>query len=106
MVLLLYYVWPFSRPAVLIPLIWWAIYLVNRWKVAWPVMGLIDAAAERAGFYPVPGAPTKKPAAAPAPAPKPATVAIARAISPSPCTQGEGWSGGSSEEPIALEIQK
>jgi O-antigen biosynthesis protein len=70
-VLLLCYVWPFSRPAVLIPLIWWTIYLLNRWKVARPVMGLIDAAAERAGFYPVPRTPPKKQAAAPAPQPAP-----------------------------------
>ena len=46
--------WPFSRPAVLIPLAWWAMYLVNRWRVGRPVLGLIDAAAEKAGFYPVP----------------------------------------------------
>src|SRR5262249_2534441 len=31
--LLLMHVWPFSRPAVLIPLVWWAMYLVNRRRV-------------------------------------------------------------------------
>jgi O-antigen biosynthesis protein len=50
---MLYHLWPFSRPAVLIPLIWWAIYLVNRWRVARPVLGLVDAVAERTGFWPV-----------------------------------------------------
>jgi len=51
--LLLLHLWPFSRPAVLIPVAWWAMYLVNRRKVSAPVLGLIDAAAERAGYYPV-----------------------------------------------------
>lgn len=51
--LLLMHVWPFSRPAVLIPLAWWAMYLVNRWKVSGPVLGLIDAVAEKTGFYPI-----------------------------------------------------
>jgi glycosyltransferase involved in cell wall biosynthesis len=61
---LLYHLWPFSRPAVLIPLIWWAIYLVNRWRVARPVLGLVDAAAEHAGFYPIPTHPVEKPVVA------------------------------------------
>ena len=51
--LLLLHLWPFSRPAVLIPVGWWAMYLVNRRRVSAPVLGLIDAAAEKAGFYPV-----------------------------------------------------
>jgi O-antigen biosynthesis protein len=46
--------WPFSRTAVLIPLAWPAMYAVNRWRVSRPVLGLIDEAAETAGFYPVP----------------------------------------------------
>jgi O-antigen biosynthesis protein len=50
---LLYWLWPFSRPAVLIPLVWWTIYMVCRWHVNGPVLGLVDAAARRAGFYPV-----------------------------------------------------
>jgi glycosyltransferase involved in cell wall biosynthesis len=45
--------WPFSRPAVLIPLIWWAMFVFNRWRVGRPVLGLIDHAAVRAGFYPI-----------------------------------------------------
>jgi glycosyltransferase involved in cell wall biosynthesis len=52
--LLLVHLWPFSRPAVLIPVGWWSMYLVNRRKVSAPVLGLIDAAAEKAGYYPVP----------------------------------------------------
>jgi glycosyltransferase involved in cell wall biosynthesis len=64
---LLYHIWPFSRPAVLIPLIWWMIYLVNRWRVTSPVLGLVDAAAEKAGFYPVPPKQAKKPDAATTP---------------------------------------
>ncbi len=55
--------WPLSRPAVLIPLIWWAMYLVNRWRMAAPVMGLIDAAAEKAGFWPIDAIPGKTAAA-------------------------------------------
>jgi GT2 family glycosyltransferase len=51
--LLLLHLWPFSRPAVLIPLAWWTMYLVNRRRVSPPVLGLIDAAAEKAGYYPV-----------------------------------------------------
>jgi hypothetical protein len=51
--LLLMHLWPFSRPAVLIPLAWWTMYAVNRWKVSSPVLGLIDAAAEDAHFYPI-----------------------------------------------------
>ncbi len=56
--------WPFSRPAVLIPVAWWAMYLVNRRRVTAPVLGLIDHAAERAGFYPVVAESAKKSAAA------------------------------------------
>jgi hypothetical protein len=51
--LLFIYVWPFSRPALLIPMVWWTMYLVNKWLVAAPVLSLIDEAAEAAGFYPV-----------------------------------------------------
>ena len=61
---LLYHLWPFSRPAVLIPLIWWAIYLVNRFRAAGPVLHLIDTAARRAGFDAVPATPAAAPAAA------------------------------------------
>jgi glycosyltransferase involved in cell wall biosynthesis len=51
--LLLLHVWPFSRIAVLIPLAWWAMFLINRRRVAEPVVGLIDEMAERAGYVPV-----------------------------------------------------
>jgi O-antigen biosynthesis protein len=51
--LLLIDLWPFSRPAMLLPLTGWAMYLVNKWRVSAPVLGLIDHAAETAGFYPV-----------------------------------------------------
>jgi glycosyltransferase involved in cell wall biosynthesis len=66
-----YDLWPFSRPAVLIPLTWWAMYLVNRNRVSVPVLGLVDAAAEKAGFYPVPAKPAEqaKPAAEMQPVP-------------------------------------
>jgi glycosyltransferase involved in cell wall biosynthesis len=53
MALLFMYVWPFSRPALLIPMVWWTMYLVNKWLVAAPVLSLIDEAAEAAEFYPV-----------------------------------------------------
>jgi O-antigen biosynthesis protein len=65
--LLLLHLWPFSRPAVLIPLAWWAMYLVNQRRVTLPVLGLIDHAAEQAGFMPLPSEPAPaqpKPAAA------------------------------------------
>ena len=91
--------WPFSRTAVLIPLAWWCMYAVNRWRVSMPVLGLIDEAAEHAGFYPVPArkpAPKEKPDAGPPPAPRtpqrqreelkpltsPASAVAARAIAP------------------------
>jgi hypothetical protein len=45
--------WPFSRPAFLIPIAWWSMFLVNRWHVATPVLGLIDAVAEKSGYWPV-----------------------------------------------------
>lgn len=51
--LLLMYMWPFSRTAVMIPLAWWSMYLVNKLRVSRPVFGLIDEVAEKAGFYPV-----------------------------------------------------
>lgn len=51
--LLLMYVWPFSRPAVLIPLTFWAMYLMNKWRVTQPILGLIDDAADNAGYIPV-----------------------------------------------------
>jgi GT2 family glycosyltransferase len=50
---LLFYMWPFSRTAVLIPVTWWAMYVANRWRVSRPIFGLIDEVAEKAGFYPV-----------------------------------------------------
>lgn len=53
--LLLMHLWPFSRTAVLIPLAWWTMYSVNRWRVGRPVFALIDEAAENAGFVPLPG---------------------------------------------------
>jgi O-antigen biosynthesis protein len=49
--LLLVDLWPFSRLAVLLPLTGWAMYLVNKWRVSAPVLGLIDQAAEAGGFY-------------------------------------------------------
>jgi GT2 family glycosyltransferase len=67
--MLLLYLWPFSRTAVLIPLTWWAMYLVNKWRVSRPIFGLIDEVAERTGFYPV--FPKGTPAPEPAKAPKP-----------------------------------
>ncbi len=51
--LLLLHLWPFSRPAVLLPLVGWTMYLVDRWKVTAPVLGLIHEAAIKAGFTPV-----------------------------------------------------
>lgn len=62
-ILLMARIWPFSRPAPLIPMAWWAMYLINKQKVTRPVLGLIDHAAEMAGFMPLPDnkSPLKKP---------------------------------------------
>jgi len=68
--LLLLYMWPFSRTAVLIPLTWWSMYLFNKWRVSRPIFGLIDEVAEKAGFYPVFPKGEEKPTPAAAPAPK------------------------------------
>jgi hypothetical protein len=70
--LLLWHLWPFSRPAVLIPMVGWTMYVTNRWRVASPVLGLIDVAAENAGFYPVPSTPlaASRPTHSAAPAPQ------------------------------------
>jgi glycosyltransferase involved in cell wall biosynthesis/exo-beta-1,3-glucanase (GH17 family) len=65
--LLFLYVWPFSRPALLIPMFLWTMYLVNKSLVSGPVLNLIDEVAERVGFYPVHEKPA--PPAQPAPAP-------------------------------------
>jgi hypothetical protein len=70
--LLLLHLWPFSRPAALIPMAWWAMFLVNRHRVTAPVLGLIDAAAEKAGFVPVPAVPPAATAPRPQTAPAPA----------------------------------
>jgi O-antigen biosynthesis protein len=54
------HLWPFARPAVLIPIVWWTMYVVNKVRVGVPVLGMVDAAAEKAGFFPVqPTAPSK-----------------------------------------------
>ena len=50
-----------ALPAVLIPLIWWSNYLVSRRMVTGPILGLINAAAEEAGYYPVPSRPQPVP---------------------------------------------
>jgi glycosyltransferase involved in cell wall biosynthesis len=50
---LLFYLWPFSRPALLIPLAWWTMFVVNRYHVLNPVLGLIDHVAHEAEYYPV-----------------------------------------------------
>jgi glycosyltransferase involved in cell wall biosynthesis len=47
------YLWPFSRTAALIPLGWWTMYLIDRWHVSVPVIGMIDEVAERTGYWPV-----------------------------------------------------
>jgi hypothetical protein len=59
--LLLMHLWPFSRTAVLVPLAWWSMYAVNKWRVSRPVLGLIDEAAEKAGFVPLAGMVTAPP---------------------------------------------
>jgi len=48
------HLWPFSRPAVLIPMAVWTVFLVSRWRVTGPILGLIDEVAEKSGYFPVP----------------------------------------------------
>ncbi|MBC7782539.1 MAG: hypothetical protein H7144_01765, partial [Burkholderiales bacterium] len=52
--LLLWHMWPFSRPSALIPVVMAAMFLVNRARVTRPVLGLIDHCARELGFVPVP----------------------------------------------------
>ncbi|HZL38478.1 MAG TPA: glycosyltransferase [Tepidisphaeraceae bacterium] len=53
--------YPLSRIAVLLPLTVWAMYVINRWRVSNPVLGMIDEVAEKTGFYPVfPSKPARK----------------------------------------------
>ena len=47
------YLWPFNRTAPLIPIAWWTMYLLNRWRVSVPVLGMIDEVAERNTYWPV-----------------------------------------------------
>ena len=59
--LLLLKLWPYSRTAVLMPLAWWAMFVVDRWHVTGPVLGMIDSVAEKLNFYPVHAEPVTKP---------------------------------------------
>ncbi len=52
--LLLWHLWPFSRPSALIPVVMLAMYYVNRARVLRPVLQLIDDAADKLGFVAVP----------------------------------------------------
>jgi hypothetical protein len=61
--LLLLKMWPFSRTAVLIPLAWWSMYVVNRWRVTGPVLGLIDSVATKLNYWAVPAQPVVEVAA-------------------------------------------
>ncbi len=92
--LLFMHLWPFSRPALLIPLAWWAMYLVNRWRVVNPVLGLIDHVAEKAGYYPVPARP---PAQAVQPAAKPVVAAAPAAPAVQALPQPLATPGGGDE---------
>jgi glycosyltransferase involved in cell wall biosynthesis len=91
--LLLLDLWPFSRAGVLIPLAVWAMYLVNRWLVSMPALGLIDEVAERSGFYPVPG---KK-------APKARRKSQGQATVPQPVRKGDEAKDREPMEGIDLE---
>ncbi len=52
--LLLWHLWPYSRPSALIPVVMAALYLVNRVRVVKPVLQLIDDSADKLGFVAVP----------------------------------------------------
>jgi hypothetical protein len=60
--LLLLKMWPLSRTAVLIPLAWWSMYVVDRWRVTGPVLGMIDSIASNLNYWPVPSQPVPEPA--------------------------------------------
>jgi glycosyltransferase involved in cell wall biosynthesis len=75
------YLWPFNRLALLIPLTWWAMYCVNRWRVTTPVLGLIDFMAEKAGYWPVKPGDAGEGKTEPLPAPLPQPLSAEDAIS-------------------------
>jgi hypothetical protein len=52
-IMLLALVWPFSRVAILLPLAWSCVYLISKWRIRGPILGLIDTAALKTGFYQV-----------------------------------------------------
>jgi hypothetical protein len=35
--------------------VWWTVFEINRARVSQPVLGLIDLAAEKVGFWPILG---------------------------------------------------
>lgn len=51
--LLLTVLGPVAWPGGLIPLTWGAVYWVDRWRVRRPVLGLVEASAGQAGYWPV-----------------------------------------------------
>ena len=53
-ILLLAYTWPFSRPAVLLPVMLLSVYLLNVARVSGPVMAVVHKAAQQAGLVGVP----------------------------------------------------
>jgi len=53
-ILLVTYVWPYSRPAVLLPFLFITVYLIGVAEVKAPVMAVIHRAAARNGMVPVP----------------------------------------------------
>lgn len=81
--LLFVYVWPFSRPAVLIPMAIWAMYLMDRHLVVSAALGLVDAAAEKAGFQPIHAKGAVEPATQKSKAPAPVQVDLEEEAEPS-----------------------
>ena len=53
-ILLLAYTWPFSRPAVLLPVMLFSMYLLNTARVSAPVLAVVHKAAQQAGLVGVP----------------------------------------------------
>lgn len=52
-ILLLAYLWPFSRPAVLLPFVWLSLFAIGLARVKGPVMAVIHDAAGKSGLTPI-----------------------------------------------------
>jgi GT2 family glycosyltransferase len=49
-ILLIAYLWPSSRPAILLPLVWWSMYLISKQAILSPVVALVHQSAMDVGL--------------------------------------------------------